>query len=90
MNEILAALGVDIHNLVAGFSGGIAVSFALKKSDPWDILGGVIVGGLCGNWASSIFIGTEHGTAAFFAGVIGMPLCQLLVMWIRKKMEALT
>ena len=86
--DFLPALGFDLQSLIAGFAGGICVSFSFKKSNPWDIVGSIVVGGLFGNYvvtATDGLVGTLrvvpalHNTSAFFVGVVAMPLCKFWV-----------
>lgn len=89
LDTVLSTIGIDLHDFVAGCMGGIAVSFALKKSDPWDIIGSIIGGALVGNYVPSAgdIFHIPHGFSAFGTGVIAMPLCQYLVLLARKKLN---
>lgn len=87
---MLTALGLNLPDLVGGLSGGVAVAFAFHKSEPCDIVGSIIVGGLYGNYIAgplSSMLGTTHGAAAFFAGVVAMPLCKRWVESFKRKQE---
>lgn len=78
----LIQLGVKIPDLIAGFAGGVVNAIALKRSDPWSIIGSVIVGGLTANYLTDViahYTGTSGGTAAFIVGLAGMALCQGIV-----------
>ena len=62
--------------------------FSFKKSNPWDIVGSIVVGGLFGNYVVTATDGLGgtlrvvpalHNTSAFFVGVVAMPLCKFWV-----------
>ncbi len=79
-------LGFDLQNTVAGLAGGIVIAFALDKSDPWDIIGSIVSGGLTANYVVGWTVpGTTHVATAFFVGVVAMPLCQSWVVAIQRK-----
>jgi hypothetical protein len=78
----LSSLGFHLQDLVAGFAGGVANSFVFKKSNPWAIIGSIVVGGFAANYLGptvSLFIGTSSGTSAFLVGLAGMAICQSIV-----------
>jgi hypothetical protein len=87
VEAILSALGFDLQNLVAGFAGGLVVAFAFDKSDPWDIIGSVVAGGLTANYVASSVPGTSQGATAFFVGVVAMPLVKGWVVAIQRKTQ---
>jgi hypothetical protein len=75
-------IGFHIKDMVAGFAGGIANAFIFKKSNPWTILGSIVVGGLAANYLGSTvsrFLGTSDGASAFIVGLAGMAICQRIV-----------
>ena len=79
-------MGLDLQRLIAGMAGGMCVSFAYKKSDPWDIVGSVVVGSLFGNYATAEDLSgtlamtkSLTNTTAFAVGVVAMPLCKTWV-----------
>lgn len=78
----LIQLGVKAPDLIAGFCGGVVNAFALKRSDPWSIIGSVVVGGLTANYLAEPFgryLGTGQGTGAFLVGLAGMAICQGII-----------
>ena len=82
MLDFLSDLGFHIKDIVAGFAGGIANAFIFKKSNPWAIMGSIIVGGLTANYlgsALSKLLGTSDGASAFIVGLVGMAVCQGIV-----------
>lgn len=81
----LAWLGFDLQNTVAGIAGGIVVAFVFEKSDPWDIIGSVVAGGLTANYVAGSVPGTMQGSTAFFVGVVAMPMVKGWVVAIQRK-----
>lgn len=78
----LIQLGVKAPDLIAGFFGGVVNAFVLKRSDPWSIIGSVVVGGLTANYIAEPFaryLGTCQGTGAFLVGLAGMAICQGII-----------
>jgi hypothetical protein len=80
-------LGVKMPDLIAGFAGGVLNALALKRSDPWSIIGSVIAGGLMSNYLGESFahyVGTTQLTSGFLVGMGGMGLCQGLIAAVAK------
>ena len=80
--DFLSQIGIQVHDLVAGFAGGAANAFVFKKSTPWAVIGSIVVGGLTANYLGSVFakfVGTSPGTSAFIVGLAGMAICQGIV-----------
>jgi hypothetical protein len=78
-NDFYAWLGIHVPDLIAGLSGGIVNSFVVRRSDPWSIIGSVVVGALTANYLSGLvgqYTGTSGGAAAFIVGLAGMAICQ--------------
>jgi ABC-type xylose transport system permease subunit len=81
-DDWLAQLGIHVSDLVAGFSGGIVNAFVFKRSEPWAIVGSVVVGSLTANYLSQPvghYIGTSSGASSFIVGLAGMAICQGIV-----------
>jgi hypothetical protein len=81
-DDFLSSLGFHLQDLVAGFAGGVANSFVFKKSNPWSVIGSIVVGGFSANYLGetiSRFLGTSSGTSAFIVGLAGMAVCQGIV-----------
>jgi uncharacterized membrane protein YfcA len=77
-------LGINLQDIIAGFSGGLVNAFVFKQVQPWTIIGSVVVGGLTANYlgpmvARYISGETTRGAAAFITGLAGMYLCQRIV-----------
>jgi hypothetical protein len=81
-DDFLSGLGFHLQDLVAGFAGGVANAFVFKKSNPWAIIGSVVVGGFSANYLGSTvsqFLGTSSLTTGFIVGLTGMALCQGII-----------
>lgn len=75
-------IGLQVEDLVAGFSGGVVNAFVFKRSSPWAIVGSVVVGALTANYLGALVgrsLGLSGGAASFVVGLAGMALCQGLV-----------
>ena len=73
------AIHLNMGNLVAGFCGGVVNAFVLKRSDPWSIIGSVVVGALVANYLGDLaskWTGTSEHVAAFLVGMCGMGIAQ--------------
>ena len=80
--SLLVSLGINARDLIAGFGGGVVNAFIFKRSDPWSVVGSMIVGALTANYLSEPvghYIGTSGGAAAFVVGLAGMAICQGIV-----------
>lgn len=80
--EFFSAIGIHLKDLVAGFAGGVANAFIFKKSNPWAIIGSIVVGGLAANYLGATvgrIVGTSQGFSAFVVGLAGMAICQGIV-----------
>lgn len=76
-------------DLFAGFAGGVVNAFVFKRTDPWAVVGSMVVGAFTANYlgepamrlVSSIFGGASisAGASAFVVGMAGMAICQGLV-----------
>jgi uncharacterized membrane protein YeaQ/YmgE (transglycosylase-associated protein family) len=78
----LILVGVKLPDLVAGFFGGLVNAFVMKRSDPWSIVGSMVVGSLTANYLSEPigrYLGTGIGTTGFIVGIGGMAICQGIV-----------
>jgi hypothetical protein len=84
---LLIWLNLKLPDMVAGFAGGVVSAIALKRSDPWSIIGSVVVGGFMSNYLSETFshyVGTTQGTSGFLLGLGGMALAQGLIAGVAK------
>lgn len=81
------AVSLNLSNMVAGFMGGVVNAFVLKRSDPWSIIGSVVVGALVANYlggAVSKYIGTTEPVAAFLMGMGGMGFVQGVIEAVKR------
>lgn len=80
--DFWAQLGLNLPDLIAGFCGGVVNAIVVKRSEPWAIIGSVVVGALTANYISPLighYTGTQGGVAGFVTGLAGMALCQGIV-----------
>ena len=78
----LVQIGINLHDIVGGFAGGVVNAFVFKRSDPWSIIGSMVVGSLAANYLSEPighYVGTGAGASAFIVGLAGMAICQGIV-----------
>ena len=79
---ILAQIGVNLHDIVAGFAGGTLNSIIFKRSDPVSIISSMVAGALTANYLSEPighYIGTGTGPSGFIVGLTSMAICQGIV-----------
>src|SRR5262245_45257062 len=80
-------LHLDMALLVAGFSGGVVAAFVLKQSDPWSIMGSIVVGALTANLLGVLaakWTGTPDHVAAFIVGICGMGVAKGVMVGMQK------
>jgi zinc transporter ZupT len=78
----LVQLGINVHDMIAGFAGGTVNALVLKQSDPWSIIASMVAGALTANYMTdpvSRYLGTSAGTSGFIVGVTSMALVQGLI-----------
>lgn len=81
-DDFFSIIGIHLKDLVAGFAGGVVNAFVFKKSNPWAIIGSIVVGGLAANYLGGTIgrlLGTSEGFSAFIVGLAGMAICQGIV-----------
>ena len=81
-------LGLDPKVIVAGMSGGLSIVYALKKPEAWELIAGLIVGGLTANyWGPPLayILGTPLLATAFFVGIGGKYLCVTGLAYLKSK-----
>lgn len=88
MEAFLTHVGVNVTDLFAGFCGGVVNAFVFRKSNPWEIIGSVVVG-----TCTAAFLGPTAPTfisikpspmASFIIGLAGMTICQGLVTGVKR------
>lgn len=82
LRDLLQSLGISLPDMAAGFSGGVANAFALRKVRPIEMVGSVLVGALTANYLSDAvrsMTGYESAAVAFVIGLTGMAICQGLI-----------
>lgn len=81
-DDLLVSFGIRLNDLIAGFAGGVVNAFVFRRSEPWSVIGSMIVGALTANYLTepmSKYIGTGAGPAGFIVGLAGMAICQGIV-----------
>jgi hypothetical protein len=82
----LEAYGIQVNDVLAGFAGGVVNAFVFRRSDPFSIIGSMVVGALTANYLASTavkVIGTSPGATAFIVGLGGMAICQGIINAIK-------
>jgi hypothetical protein len=80
--SLLLQIGIKVPDLLAGFMGGVVNAFVFRRSDPFSIIGSMVVGALTANYLADIaakYTGTSGGASAFIVGLAGMAVCQGIV-----------
>lgn len=81
-DSVLRELGLKIPDIIAGFFGGVVNALVFRRSDPWAIVGSVVVGALTANYLTTTvagYLGANAGAAGFVVGLAGMAICQGIV-----------
>ena len=94
MDELLARLHLAMADLFAGFAGGLVNAFVLRRSNPWEIVGSVVVGTLTAGYLGPVFgpflaehvFGVRDSSEAvvFVVGLAGMTICQSLMAALKR------
>lgn len=94
MDDFLVKLHLAMADLFAGFAGGLVNAFVLRRSNPWEIVGSVVVGTLTAGYMGPVFgpfiaqhvFGVTDSSEAvvFVVGLAGMTICQGLVTAIKR------
>lgn len=85
--DLLLELGLRIPDLIAGFAGGVVNAVVFKRSNPWAIIGSILVGMFTANYLGETFAGylrVNVGTASFLVGIGGMAIVQSAMDVIQK------
>lgn len=79
--DMLLFLNIHIQDIIAGFAGGICISFANLETGPYKIIRNIVVGGLLANYLGDWLAGVLQmpvGRADFIIGLSGTWFCQFL------------
>lgn len=79
---LLLSIGIRVNDLIAGFAGGVVNAFVFRRSEPWSVIGSMVVGAFTANYLTepvSKYLGTGSGPAGFIVGLAGMAICQGIV-----------
>lgn len=80
IQDALTSLGLELKVLVAGFLGGLANVFFMKKVAAWQAVGSVFIGTVTAGYLTPIAIRVFGfdlgGGASFVIGLCAMAICQ--------------
>ncbi len=86
-------LGLNFGLIVAGCAGGLSIVYALKKPEPWELIAGLVTGGMTANYlatpvfqlSSSIPVLSSLPllAVAFLIGIGAKYICVTALAWIR-------
>jgi len=82
-------LGLDFKTIMAGASGGLSIIYAMKKPEPWELVAGLVVGGLTANYVAPHVVdpsGEWLLFTAFFIGVAGKWICLRGLAFVRARL----
>lgn len=90
--SLLGELNLRAADIVAGFFGGVVNAFIFRRSDPWSIIGSVVVGTVTAAYLTDWVVwnimrmgfGNPGQGTAFIVGLCGMIICQGLVAGVKK------
>lgn len=88
--DLLAAIGIKIPDLVAGFAGGVVNALFFQRGKPLDVVASLIGGAVTANYMTSAvskITGTDTGVAGFIVGVTAMAICQGLFAAVQSRMK---
>ena len=80
--SLLEWLGLRVPDLIAGFAGGLVNAFVFRRSEPWAVIGSLVVGAATANYLgepSARLLSLSEGAASFLVGIAGMAICQGIV-----------
>lgn len=81
-DDFFLTLGIHVQDMFAGFAGGVVNAFVFRKSDPWSIIGSMVVGAFTAGYLAesvSLLLHLSSGPAGFVVGIAGMAICQGIV-----------
>lgn len=85
--------GLHPELIVAGCSGGLSIVYALKKPEPWELIAGLITGGMTANYLAVPVFNLWSGIPVlssfplladgFLIGIGAKWICVTALAWIR-------
>jgi hypothetical protein len=85
-------MGWDFKTIIAGASGGLSIIYVMKKPEPWELVAGLVVGGLTANYVAPHIVdpsGSWLLFVAFFVGIAGKWIClkglEVMKDWVASK-----
>lgn len=89
----IGKLGLNLQDLIAGFGGGVAHTFAFRQTDPWTQVGSVLLGTLCANFLTPLvhdmYPSINTGGVAFLIGISAMAIAQGFVSVVQARLAKL-
>ena len=85
----LAIYGLHLIDLIAGFLGGLTAAVVMRQSNPWNIIGSIIVGAITANYLGA-YVDTWTGAGItreagdFVIGLTAMVVCQKILDSVQK------
>lgn len=86
-------MGFDFKTIAAGCSGGLSIVYALKKPEAWELIAGLVVGGLTANYLapplftllSTVPVMSSFPilAVAFLVGVGGKYICLTCLEYVK-------
>jgi len=89
-SDIFTILGFKVQALMAGLSGGAVRAVLNKDRSVEAMAGSVVIGGLAANYLVPLVspvVGTSELTGAFIVGLVGVPLCELIIRQVISKIS---
>jgi hypothetical protein len=81
-------LGLDFKLIIAGAAGGISILYSMTKPDSWELIAGLVVGGMVANYVTPVVADISKPWAllvAFFIGTAGKWLCRRGFEYVKSK-----
>jgi F0F1-type ATP synthase assembly protein I len=81
-------LGLDFKLIVAGAAGGLSIIYSMKKPEAWELIAGLVVGGLVANYVTPVIADTSKPWAllvAFIIGTAGKWLCRRFFDYVKSR-----
>ena len=87
--DFLEKYGLHALDLIAGLLGGLTAAVVVRQSNPWQIIGSVLVGAITANYLGGyvdILTGPTITREAgdFVVGLSAMVLCQKILDYVQK------
>jgi hypothetical protein len=84
-------LGLDFKLIVAGAAGGLSIIYSFKKPESWELIAGLVVGGLTANYVTPVITDASKSTGllvAFFVGTAGKWICRKGLDYVKSRIPS--